>query len=156
VAMYTLAFAAFVVIGARLGDVVGRRRAFVAGLAVFTLASLAGGLAPSPVALIVARAVQGAAAALMTPQVLSVLRLESAGELRAGAIGAYSLGLAVGVAAGQVVGGLLVGAHLLADAWRPALLLNAPIGVVVLLAAGRGLPDVARGARRRLDGAGAA
>ena len=51
VAMYTLAFAAFVVIGARLGDVVGRRRAFLAGLGAFTLASLAGGLAPSPAAL---------------------------------------------------------------------------------------------------------
>jgi len=155
VAMYTLAFAAFVVIGARLGDVVGRRRAFLAGLGAFTLASLAGGLAPSPAALIVARAVQGAAAAVMTPQVLSIIQLQFTGELRARAIGAYSLVLAVGVAAGQVVGGLLVGAHLLGDAWRPALLLNAPIGVVVLLAAGRGLPDVARGARRRLDGGGA-
>src|SRR4051812_3797209 len=119
VAMYTLAFAALVVIGARLGDVVGRRRAFVTGLAAFTVASLAGGLAPTPAFLIVARAAQGAAAALMTPQVLSIIQLQFAGERRARAIGAYSLILAVGVAAGQVIGGLLVGAELLDDAWRP-------------------------------------
>src|SRR4051812_16594874 len=151
VAMYTLAFAALVVIGARLGDVVGRRRAFVTGLAAFTVASLAGGLAPTPAFLIVARAAQGAAAALMTPQVLSIIQLQFAGERRARAIGAYSLILAVGVAAGQVIGGLLVGAELLDDAWRPALLLNAPVGVAVLLVARRGLPAVQPGPERRPD-----
>ena len=156
VAMYTLAFAALVIIGARLGDVVGRRRAFLTGLVAFTLASLAGGLAPTPGFLIVARGVQGAAAALMTPQVLSIIQLQFAGERRARAIGAYSLILAVGVAAGQVIGGLLVGAELLDDAWRPALLLNAPVGVAVLLAARRGPPAVGGGPDRRLDVAGSA
>jgi MFS family permease len=156
VAMYTLAFAVLVVIGARLGDVVGRRRAFLTGLVAFTLASLAGGLAPSPAFLIAARGAQGAAAALMTPQVLSIIQLQFAGERRARAIGAYSLILAVGVAAGQVIGGLLVGAELLDDAWRPALLLNAPVGVAVLLAARRGLPAVGGGPDRRLDVAGSA
>jgi MFS family permease len=156
VAMYTLAFAALVIIGARLGDVVGRRRAFLTGLVAFTLASLAGGLAPTPGFLIVARGVQGAAAALMTPQVLSIIPLQFAGERRARAIGAYSLILAVGVAAGQVIGGLLVGAELLDDAWRPALLLNAPVGVAVLLAARRGPPAVGGGPDRRLDVAGSA
>src|SRR5215211_4713450 len=135
VAIYTLAFAALV---------------------AFTVASLAGGLAPSPAFLIVARAAQGAAAALMTPQVLSIIQLQFAGERRARAIGAYSLILAVGVAAGQVIGGLLVGAELLADAWRPALLLNAPLGVAVLLAARRGLPAVQGGPDRRLDFTGSA
>ncbi|HEY7074869.1 MAG TPA: MFS transporter [Solirubrobacteraceae bacterium] len=156
VSMYTLAFAAFVVTGARLGDVLGRRRAFLIGLAAFSLASLAGGLAPSPPALIVARALQGTAGALMTPQVLSIIQVEYAGETRARAIGAYSLILAVGVAAGQVLGGLLVGAHLLAAAWRPALLLNAPIGAVLLACARGGLPAGVTGVRRRLDPAGAA
>src|SRR5436190_1805023 len=154
VAMYTLAFAALVVIGARLGDVVGRRRAFLTGLVAFTVASLAGGLAPSSAFLIVARAVQGAAAALMTPQVLSIIQRRFAGETRARAIGAYSLILAVGVAAGQVLGGLLVGAHLVAAAWRPALLVNAPVGAVLLVAARRGLPVVRVEMRRRLDVAG--
>jgi MFS family permease len=156
VAMYTIAFAALVVTGARLGDVLGRRRAFLLGLAGFALASLAGGLAPSPTVLIVARAFQGAAGALMTPQVLSIIQVQFEGETRARAIGAYSLILAVGVAAGQIVGGLLVGAHLLAAAWRPALLLNAPVGALLVLGARRGLPAPAPGPPRRLDLQGAA
>jgi predicted MFS family arabinose efflux permease len=155
VAMYTIAFATFVVTGARLGDVVGRRRAFLTGLAGFTLASLAGGLAPTPATLIVARAFQGGAAALMTPQVLSIIQLEFEGETRARAIGAYSLILAVGVAAGQVLGGLLIGAHVLAAAWRAALLINAPVGALLLVAAPRRLPVMASGPPRRLDLAGA-
>jgi MFS family permease len=156
VAMYVVAFAALVVTGARLGDILGRRRAFVAGLAAFTCASLAGGLAPTPTVLIVARGLQGAAAALMTPQVLSIIQVQFQGETRARAIGAYSLILAVGVAAGQILGGLLVGAQLLADAWRPALLLNAPVGLLLLAGARRTLPRTSRTAARRLDVRGAA
>jgi MFS family permease len=156
VAMYTVAFAALVVTGARLGDVLGRRRAFVGGLAAFTVASLVGGLAPGAPALIAARGLQGAAAALMTPQVLTLIQLGYAGEARARAVGAYSLVLAVGVAAGQILGGLVVGAHLLAAAWRPALLLNAPVGAALLLAGRRGLPDAAPGPRTRLDLGGVA
>jgi MFS family permease len=83
--------------------------------------------------LIVARACQGATGALMTPQVLSIIQAQFADERRARAIGAYSLIPAVGVAVGQVIGGLLVGAHLLGAAWRPALLLNAPVGAVLLV-----------------------
>jgi hypothetical protein len=156
IAMYTIAFAALVVTGARLGSVLGPRRAFLMGLAAFTAASLAGGLAPSPAALIGARALQGAAAAVMTPQVLSIIQLQFEGERRARAIGAYSLILAVGVAAGQIVGGLIVGAHLVAAAWRPALLLNAPIGVLLLIGARRGLVVTAVDERRRPDVAGVA
>jgi len=155
VAMYTIVFATLVVTGARLGDVLGPRRAFLLGLAAFALASLAGGLAPTPATLILARALQGSAAALMTPQVLSIIQLQFEGERRARALGAYSMILAVGVAAGQVLGGFLVGAHLLAAAWRPALLLNAPIGALLLLAARRGLPEIAAGPPQRLDLAGA-
>jgi predicted MFS family arabinose efflux permease len=156
VAMYTLAFGALVVTGARLGDVLGHRRVFLLGLTAFTLASLVGGLAPTPSVLIGAIALQGAAAALLTPQVLSIIQLQFAGERRARAIGAYSMVLAAGVATGMVLGGLLVSAHLLAAAWRPALLLNAPVGAVVLLAARRHLPEVAAGAQVRLDPTGAA
>jgi predicted MFS family arabinose efflux permease len=154
--MYTLAFGALVVTGARLGDVLGYRRVFLLGLTAFTLASLAAGLAPTPSVLIGAVALQGAAAALMTPQVLSIIQQQFTGETRARAIGAYSMVLAAGVATGMVLGGLLVTAHLLAAAWRPALLLNVPVGAAVLLGARRHLPQVAGGARRRLDPAGAA
>jgi MFS family permease len=156
VTMYVIAFGALVVTGARLGDVLGRRRAFLLGLAGFTLASLAGGLAPSPPALIVARVIQGASAALMTPQVLSIIQAQFEGEPRARAIGAYSLILAVGVAAGQIIGGLIVGAHLVAAAWRPALLVNVPVGLALLVAARRGLPAMPASGRSRLDLAGAA
>ena len=114
VGMYTLAFGALVVTGARLGDVLGYRRVFLLGLTAFTLASLAAGLAPTPSVLIGAVALQGAAAALMTPQVLSIIQQQFAGEMRARAIGAYSMVLAAGVATGMVLGGLLVSAHLLA------------------------------------------
>jgi MFS family permease len=155
VAAYTLAFGALVVTGARLGDVLGRRRAFVLGLGAFTACSLAGGLAPDPALLIVARGFQGAAAALMTPQVLSIIQVQFDGERRARAIGAYSMILAVGVAAGQILGGLLVTAHLLATAWRPALLLNVPIGVPLLAVSRRVLPSMAPLDEERLDLAGA-
>jgi MFS family permease len=155
VAMYTIAFAVFVVTGARVGDAIGRRRAFLLGLTAFTCASLAGGLAPTPPALIVARGFQGAAGALMTPQVLSIIQQQFQGETRARAIGAYSMILAVGVAAGQVLGGLLVSAHLLSDAWRPALLLNAPVGALLLSQRHR-LPPGPRGTGRQLDLGGAA
>jgi MFS family permease len=160
VVMYVLAFAALAVPGARLGDVIGPRTAFVAGLAGFALASLVGGLAPDPTTLIVARALQGAAGAVMTPQVLSIIQRDYAGAARAAALRAYSLILAVGVAAGQIAGGLLVSAQLLDAAWRPALLINAPVGVVLLLAARRRLPRPAPSTtttrRRRVDVAGAA
>jgi MFS family permease len=129
VAMYTLTFGALVVIGARLGDILGRRRAFSRA----------------------SRYVQGMAAALMTPQVLSIIQVQFEGERRAHAIGAHSMILAVGVAAGQIVGGLLVTAHLLGAAWRPTLLLNAAIGAPLLLVARRVLPPMAPEAEQRLD-----
>lgn len=155
VAAYTLAFGALVVTGARLGDVLGRRRAFELGLGAFTVCSVAGGLAPDPVLLMVARGFQGAAAALMTPQVLSMIQVQFDGERRARAIGAYSLILAVGVAAGQVLGGLLVTADLLTAAWRPALLVNALIGAPLLLASRHVLPPMAPSSEQRLDVVGA-
>jgi predicted MFS family arabinose efflux permease len=151
VAAYTMAFAALVVTGARLGDILGSRRIFVHGLAAFTLASLAAGLAPTPLVLIVARAFQGAAAALMTAQVLSIIQVQFDGEQRARAIGAYSMILAVGVAAGQIFGGLLVSAHLMAAAWRPALLVNAPVGAALLASSRRALPRMAPAGGQRLD-----
>jgi hypothetical protein len=156
VAMYALAFGTLVVTGARLGVTLGYRRAFIWGLAAFTAASLAAGLAPSASALVVARAVQGAAAALMTPQVLSIIQLQYRAERRARAIGAYSMILAVGVAVGQLLGGLLTSLQLLPAAWRPALLINAPVGALLLLGARRWLPAKEVGDGQRLDLGGVA
>lgn len=156
VAMYALAFGTLVVTGARLGATLGYRRAFIWGLAAFTAASLAAGLAPSAKALVVARACQGAAAALMTPQVLSIIQLQYQAERRARAIGAYSMILAVGVAAGQLLGGLLTSLQLLPAAWRPALLINAPVGALLLLGARRWLPPMAASDGQPLDLGGVA
>jgi MFS family permease len=156
VVMYTVAVGALVVTGARLGDTLGRGRAFVYGVGAFTLASLAGGLAPSVQVLIVARTCQGAAAALMMPQVLSIIQTQFEGQRRARAIGTYSMILAAGVAVGQILGGILVSAHLLAAAWRPALLANVPVGAVLLVSSRRALPRIGPGSGQRLDLGGVA
>ncbi|MGW4153929.1 MFS transporter [Micromonospora chersina] len=140
---YTLTFAVLVVVGARLGARHGSPRIFRLGLAGFTLASLACGLAPGPVALVLARVAQGAAGALMVPQVLSLIQSAVPAAARARAIGAYSMVLALGVAAGQVLGGLLVTLDLGGLTWRLAFLVNVPVGVVLHLAGHRvlaGLP----------------
>jgi MFS family permease len=155
VAIYTLTFGAVVVTGARLGDILGRRRAFLLGLTGFTVSSLVGGLAPNPAILIAARGFQGAAAALMTPQVFSIIQLQFDGARRARAIGAYSMILAVGVAAGQILGGLLVTADLVAAAWRPALLVNVAIGAPLLVVSRRVLAPMAPSGAQPLDLTGA-
>ena len=129
---YTLAFAVLVVTGARLGARHGYARVFLLGLAGFTVASLACGMAPGPVALVVARVVQGGTAALMVPQVLALIQATYTGAARGRAIGAYSMILALGVAAGQVVGGLLVTLDAGGLAWRTAFLVNVPVGAVLL------------------------
>lgn len=149
---YILAFGVLVVTGARLGDRLGHATAFRLGLAGFTLASLACGLAPDPTTLVVARIGQGATGALMVPQVLSLIQLSFQGARRARAIGLYSMVLALGVAAGQLVGGLVVALDLGGLAWRPAFLLNLPVGVGLLLASRRYLPArTAAATAARLD-----
>ncbi|WP_100449169.1 MFS transporter [Glycomyces xiaoerkulensis] len=139
---YLLALASLIVTGARLGDLAGHRRAFRWGLALFTAASLACGLAPDPVALVAARAVQGAGAALLIPQVFSLIQHHFQGAARRRAVGLYSMVLALGVALGQLLGGLLVSADLFGLSWRPVFLLNVPVGIL-LLAVIRRMPPAA-------------
>ncbi|MBQ0905143.1 MFS transporter [Micromonospora sp. U21] len=129
---YTLAFALLVVTGARLGARYGPARVFLIGLTGFTVTSLACGLAPGPVTLVVARVAQGGTAALMVPQVLALIQATYTGAARGRAIGAYSMILALGVAAGQVAGGLLVTLDAGGLAWRTAFLVNVPVGAVLL------------------------
>ncbi|MFI7595524.1 MFS transporter [Micromonospora sp. NPDC049359] len=145
---YTLAFAVLVVTGARLGSRHGPARVFLLGLTGFTVASLACGLAPGPVMLVGARVVQGAMAALMVPQVLALIQATYLGAARGRAIGAYSLILALGVAAGQVAGGLLVTLDAGGLAWRTAFLVNVPVGAVLLVAGRRALAAVPTAAVR--------
>jgi len=122
---YLVAFGGLLPFGGRLADLLGRRRTFLAGLAVFTLASLAAGLAPNIAALIAARAVQGAGAALLAPAALSLVTATfSEGAERTRALGVWGAVAAGGAAAGVLLGGLLTGAL----GWRSVFLINVPIG----------------------------
>src|SRR3954451_8161077 len=126
---YTLAFGGLLLLGGRLGDVFGRRRAFEVGLALFTVASLAGGLAQSPAWLVAARGAQGVGAALAAPGVLALLTTsapDDAARNRALALfGAVSSG-------GMSLGLLLGGAVTDLGSWRWTLFINIPIGIAVL------------------------
>ena len=154
VAGYTITYAVLLVTGARLGDILGHRRVFLAGLVLFTLASLGCGLAGTASLLIALRFVQGAGAALMIPQVLSLIQRTHAGPARARAMSRYSAVLAGGAVVGQVVGGLLISANLFHSGWRPVFLVNVPIGVLLLVAGARALPHGQGEPGRTLDLAG--
>jgi MFS family permease len=152
VAGYTVSYAMLLITGARMGDLYGRRRMFMAGVAVFTLASLTCGIAPSVGVLIAARFVQGAGAAAMMPQIMSVIQVRFEGAARARALSAYTAVLSSGFVAGQVIGGVLVTANLFGQAWRPVFLVNVPIGLALLALVPRVVPRDEPGSRsRQLD-----
>ena len=115
VAGYGLTFATLLITAGRLGDGFGRRRMFAAGLALFTVASAACGLAWSPGALVVARLVQGVAAALLSPQVLSIIGVAYQGPDRVRALSVYGIVLGLAAVGGQLVGGVLVQADIAAS-----------------------------------------
>src|SRR5690349_10659250 len=143
VAGYIITYAVLLVTGARLGDIAGHRRVFLGGLVLFTLASLGCGLAGTAGELIALRFVQGAGAAVMIPQVLSLIQRTHAGPARARAMSSYSAVLAGGVVVGQLVGGLLISANLFGSSWRPVFLVNVPIGVALLAVGALALPTPA-------------
>ena len=153
IAGYAITYSVLLITGARLGDRLGHGRVHLAGLALFTAASLACGLARGSTELIVFRLVQGAGSAVMIPQVLSLIQRNFTGEARARALGVYSAVIAVGAAAGQVVGGVLVSADLFGTSWRPVFLVNVPVGLVLLAVGSRVLParEAARERARGLD-----
>ena len=133
IAAYLLTFATGLITGGRLGDICGRRRMFMTGMAGFVAASTMCGLAPSPTFLIVARLLQGLAAAVVSPQVMALLRVTFADPRQRGL--AFSLmGVTIGLATvtGQVLGGFIVEADLWGLAWRPVFLINIPLGLLAL------------------------
>jgi MFS family permease len=141
VAGYTIAYAVLLVTGARLGDILGHRRMFLGGIALFTLASLGCGLAPSAGALIGLRFLQGIGAATMIPQVLSLIqRTYTSPGPRARAMSLYATVLSGGAVLGQIIGGILVTANIDGTGWRPIFLVNVPFGIAVLLFGARALP----------------
>jgi MFS family permease len=155
-AAYVIAFGALLITGARLGDRLGHRVVFAYGVAAFTLTSLLCGIAPNAELLIGARFLQGAAAAFMAPQVLSIIRAAVTDtEQRAKVVSVYGVVIGLGVISGIAGGGILVDLDLAGLGWRPALLVNVPIGLAILALCPL-LPKGERNAGSRLDGAGAA
>ncbi|WP_421524975.1 DHA2 family efflux MFS transporter permease subunit [Pseudomonas yamanorum] len=149
---YLLAFGGFLLLGGRLGDLYGQRNLFIAGVGVFTVASLACGLAPSQGALIAARGLQGLGGALVTATALSlIINLFTDPVERAKAIGAYSFVCAGGGSIGVLLGGALTHTY----DWHSIFLVNLPTGVVVLALACRLLPPAEETRRGSLDVAGA-
>jgi EmrB/QacA subfamily drug resistance transporter len=152
VAGYLITYAVLLITGARLGGVLGYRRAFLGGLAGFTVASLACGLAATAGELIAFRFLQGAGAALMIPQVFSLIQRHFTGDARVRALGRYAAVIAGGLVLGQVLGGILVTADIAGTGWRPVFFVNVPIGIVLLFWSARLLPaDAVDAPARRLD-----
>ncbi|MGH3248328.1 MAG: MFS transporter, partial [Trebonia sp.] len=162
---YAIAFSGLLILGGRAADLLGRRRIFILGLVVFSLASLAGGLAGDPVLLVASRIVQGAGAALVAPAALSLITTSfPPGPRRTRAIGLYGSMASVGFVTGQVLGGVLVEW----TSWRAVFLVNVPVGLAAALlaprlitvpaveaAAGRAAGPGAHQRGRRLDVRGA-
>jgi MFS family permease len=141
VAGYGVAYAVLLVLGGRLGDMFGRRRMFLVGLAAFGVTSLACGLAPDAWSLVAARVAQGAAAALMLPQVLATIQATTAGPRRARALGLYGATAGLAMVAGQILGGLLVAADLAGTGWRAVFLVNVPAVLIGLVLVARSIPE---------------
>jgi EmrB/QacA subfamily drug resistance transporter len=152
---YMLAFAATLIVSGSFGDVLGRKRVFLVGVAAFGAASLAAGLAQDPGQLIAARVVQGAAAAAVIPQVLATFRTIFAGKERGQVFGLYGAVLGFASAFGLVLGGLLTSADLLGWSWRTVFLINVPIALVSLLAGARFVPETRERSAGRPDVVGA-
>ncbi|GIH12949.1 MFS transporter [Rugosimonospora africana] len=151
VAGFGLAVAAGVITGGRLGDLYGRRRMYALGMALFTLASAACGLAPSPGALIAARVAQGVAAAIMSPQALAILGTALTGRALHRAVSAYGMAMGLAAVFGQLIGGVLIEANPLGLSWRSCFLVNLPVGALALVLIPRVVPESRGTGRSRLD-----
>src|SRR5919204_3536862 len=149
---YSLAYAVLLITSGRLGDIVGPRNLFVAGLAIFTVASLLSGMAQDPTQLILARATQGFGAAILAPQGMAILLSILPAERRGIAFAAFGILAGLAVVAGPTVGGVIT-THF---GWRWIFFVNLPIGALTIALAMLIIPDVRPGRRHRLDLAGVA
>jgi EmrB/QacA subfamily drug resistance transporter len=139
--IYALAFGGLLLLGARAGDLLGRRQVFVIGITIFTAASMLGGLAQSETWLLAARAIQGVGAAIAAPSTLALLTISfPEGSERTRAIALYSAVASAGASIGLILGGMLT----TWISWRWSLFINVPIGVVLVSLAPRYLPETER------------
>jgi EmrB/QacA subfamily drug resistance transporter len=148
---YTLAFAVFLITGARLGDMFGRRRLFLIGSAGFTVMSAACAAAPSPSVLIVFRVLQGAFGALMIPQGFGMIKECFAEDEMGKVFGAFGPMMGLSMVAAPILAGALVEANLWGIGWRLVFLINVPIGIAAFAGAVRVLPRTVAHPGIRLD-----
>lgn len=151
IAGYGLAYAVCLITGGRLGDIYGRKRLFLIGTSGFTLASMLCGLARNPEQLIAARVFQGLLAAMMFPQVISIIQVSFAPAERALAYGIFGGVAGTGSFAGNVLGGWLIGANLWGLSWRPVFFVNLPVGLLALACAVPLLRESCSSSARKLD-----
>lgn len=141
IAGYTLSFALLLITGGRMGDVFGYKKVFLFGVAGFTVASLLSGLAVNSGMLVAARLFQGSMAALMVPQVVSLMQVMYKPTERGAVNGLFGALAGVAASLGPVIGGLLIEANIAGLSWRPLFLINIPVGIFALVAAVKYLPD---------------
>ena len=151
VAGYSAAYAVCLVTGGRLGDLFGRRFMYLVGMAGFTLSSLLCGIAPDSLLLVIARILQGVTGALIAPPVLAALRSLFTGAEIPWALNIYGTGVGVAVAAGQLLGGVLIAADIGGLGWRSAFLINVPIGLVVIPATLALVPESGGSEKPQID-----
>jgi EmrB/QacA subfamily drug resistance transporter len=148
---YAVVYAVFLITGGRLGDIFGRKSIFLIGLSGFALASAFCGLAWSPLTLILARLLQGLAAAAMAPQALASIHALFPARERARALSIYGVALGLSSIVGQLLGGALVGADIGGLGWRLIFLINVPIAIIAFVAAIPLLRETIGQHRPRLD-----
>jgi len=156
IASYGLSYAVLLISGGRMGDIYGRKRMFMLGIAGFILTSLFCGVAPTPNILIAARALQGITAAVLYPQVLSIVQVTFPPKERAAAFGLFGMVTGLSAFAGNVLGGFIVSADLFGLRWRPIFLINLPVGLITMWAASKLLKESRSIKARRLDLGGVA
>lgn len=152
---YAVTFAAGLVTGGRLGDLFGRSRIFIIGLVAFSLTSLLCGIAPNPVLLIAARALQGLAGAILLPQVLAFINTEVEPQHRGTATGWFAIAGGIGSLTGQGLGGLLVQASPFGLGWRTIFFINLPVMLIAIPASWYHIPQRAGNSNEGLDLPGA-
>ena len=156
VAGYGLTFGGLLMAAGPLSQRWGRRRTYVAGVIVFVAASAACGVAPDVATLVAARLAQGVGAALLAPRVLALIGDVYDGPRRVRAMSGYATVMGVAAASGQLIGGLLIRADVAGLGWRTVFLVNIPVGLAVVVAAGRLLPAGGTRGRVRVDVTGLA
>ncbi|VIO73637.1 MFS transporter [Bradyrhizobium ivorense] len=151
ISAYAATYAVFLITGGRLGDLLGRRRMFLTGVAGFTIASVLCGIAWSPTVLVAGRILQGLTATVMAPQVLASIRVLFPAAEQGRALGFYGATFGLANICGQLLGGVLVSAHPFGLAWQAIFLINVPIGLAALIGGMLFLTETRAAHAQRLD-----